>query len=209
MFNSRFEYKADVTLPEYSGTRVMMMPLAIGVLDSIPSFLDHYKDSLVGLFNLAKEHKNKVGYLTVDEKQLSPGQTHRRAGLHVDGVYRDGNGGWGGGGWGSISTGMLTVSSHEGCEAYNQDFEGWPGEEGSCEHLRQELGEGHVFKAGGVYWVHGLCVHESLPMKASVKRQFVRLSLPSDSPWFIGYTENPLGVKPTGKILPQREFLAA
>ncbi len=58
-----------------------------------------------------------------------------------------------------------------------------------------------------VYWMHGLCVHESVPQYKTVPRQFVRLSLPSRAPWFEGYTENPYGVMPTGPILPRREFM--
>jgi hypothetical protein len=46
-----------------------------------------------------------------------------------------------------------------------------------------------------------------MPMKTATKRQFVRLSLPSDGPWFEGYTENPLGIKPPVEILPRREFM--
>ena len=55
------------------------------------------------------------------------------------------------------------------------------------------------------YWMNATCVHESLPMRSNTRRQLLRLSLPSTAPWFEGYTESPLGVKPTGPILPRRD----
>ena len=176
---------------------------------------------LIGLFDMQDYH-GKVGYLTICEKHLSEGETHRRAGKHVDGVYKNAAGGWGGGGggWGGgidptpglemqKSTGMLTASSVRGCKAWKQDFSGWPGDEGECEHLSYQCldGSAEILSENTVYWVDALCVHESLPMKFATNRQFVRLSLPSTAPWFDGYTENSLGVKPTGPILERRPFM--
>ena len=101
------------------------------------------------------------------------------------------------------------VSSHVGCRAWNANLTGWPGWEGECDHLAPQLPNESavVFEAGKAYWVDGMCVHESIPMDMSTARAFVRLSLPSMAPWFEGYTENPLGIKPSGKILPRRTFM--
>lgn len=205
MFTSKFSKVGVTSLPPFSGTRVMMLPILIGDVDSFPDFVHQYRPTAHNLFLIKPEYFGRVGYLTVDEKVVDSRQTHRRAGLHVDG----GSGrGWGGGTWAHRSTGMLTVSSHPGCRAWAQDFLGEVGDEGSCDHLRDEiLSEGTVLGAGEVYWMDGLCVHESIPQPNSVARQFVRLSLPSDAPWYEGYTENPLGVLPTGPILPRRKFM--
>lgn len=207
-FESCFHRVAPLPLPAFSGTRVMMMPLILGDPDSIPEFLSHWKATLMKLFEMGG-HAGEVGYLTLDEKRVAAGATHRRAGAHVDGVYQGRAGGWGGGGWGSAGNGMLTVSSVPGCRAWAQRFEGWPGLEGECDHLlEQARPEAEtLFEANTVYWVDGLCVHESLPMARGTERQFVRLSMPSTAPWFEGYTENPLGVAPTGPILPRRPFM--
>jgi hypothetical protein len=206
MFNSEFNRVGQVQLPEFSGTRVMMMPVIIGEPESVP--IPAYKKAVAALFDMADRcHAGKVGYLTIDEKIVRAGETHRLQGLHVDGVYKGQWGGWGGGGggWGSVSTGMLTVASLPGCRAWRGTFNGLPGLEGECEHLRDQLpDEGTLFGAGDVFWVSGLCVHESVPMAQETPRQFVRLSMPSGAPWFEGYTENPLGVKPRGPILPRR-----
>jgi hypothetical protein len=213
-FNSHCGPISLISLPEFSDTRIMMMPVIVGDVESIPASLRKWESSIAVLFACdvvhtpSRSNQGKVGYLTIDEKEVMAGETHRRAGMHVDG----GSGkGWGGGGWGSRSTGMLTTSNVVGCRAWVQSFEGEPGDEGNCEHLRSQLKESSevVFNPYYVYWVDGLCVHESIPQPIPVRRQFVRLSLPSDAPWYDGYTSNPLGVKPTGPILPRREFMDA
>ncbi len=209
MFHSTFCYRGNIELPTFTGMRVMMMPLRLGELDTVPETLDHYRDTLAALFNMAG-HRGEVGYLTIDEKHLDAGQCTRRGGVHVDGVFEGRIGAWGGGGgWGSVGNGMLTVSSHPGCRAWLQPVDGIPGPDGECDHLVDQLHDenARTFGANEVYWLDGLAVHESLPVTEAVDRQFVRLSLPSNGPWFEGYTENPLGVVPTGPILPRRSYM--
>ena len=208
-FESRCEWCGSLTLPAFTGTRVMMLPVVIGEPASLPDELSHWRDAFAKLSAFAPEHTGKTGYLTIDEKVVEREATHRRAGLHVDGIYNGGAGGWGGGGgggWGSVGNGMLTVSSPAGCRAYTGPFVGWPGNEGEAEHLRNQLGAPIMFEAEQVWWVDGLCVHESVPMARPTPRTFARLSLPSVAPWFEGYTVNPK-VAPTGPILPRRVFM--
>lgn len=208
-FTSTFEKVGSVTLPTFSGIRIMMMPVRMGDIKSLPDYLSAWKETVSRLFKFSK-CKEGIGYLTIDEKVVEKGLTHRREGLHVDGIYQGSCGGWGGGdggGWGSVGNGMLTVSNYPGCIAYNQDFQGFPGMEGECDHLKSQCRDGTIFNAHEVFWLDGLCVHESMKVPEAVKRQFVRLSNPSTAPWFEGYTENSMGVKPTGKILPRRSFL--
>lgn len=209
MFNSKFNHAGAIGLPKFSNIRVMMLPIILGQIDTLPNDMTHYKPTVSALFDLTKaEHFGKVGYLTVDEKIVEPGKTHRRAGLHVDGVYKGKGGGWGGGGgWGPKGNGMLTVSSIAGCRAYNQAFNGEIGNEGEAEHLRSQCKNATVFEANEVYWVDGMCVHESMPMTERAARQFVRLSMPSNAPWFEGYTVNPKGIKPSGPVLTRRKFM--
>lgn len=215
-FVSTFKKLCSTEFPSFSKTRIMMMPVILGKMRTIPEGLSHYRPLIHSLFE-AQDYEGEIGYLTIDEKVLEPGQTHRRSGIHVDGIYKSSPGGWGGGGsWGggfghssNEGTGFLTVSSHAQCKAWKQEFTGRPGDEGECEHLAEQCQEdcAELFNPGQVYWANPLCVHESLPAKQTVMRQFVRLSLPSSAPWFEGYTENPLGVKPSGPILPRRKFM--
>jgi hypothetical protein len=211
-FDSKFIRRGTVYLPEPNGTRIMMMPIVLGDLASVPEEYRQWHHVLTAIFNEAAQHGGRVGYLTIDEKTVEPNKTHRRAGKHVDGIYEGRAGSWGGGGgggWGAAGNGMYTVSSHVGCRAWNQSFDGWPGNDGECDHLSEQCCDDRAedFEANRLYWVDGLCVHESLPMKERTQRTFLRVSMPSCAPWFDGYTANSLGVKPTGEILPRRKFM--
>jgi hypothetical protein len=224
-FDSVFKACYEVKLPEYTGVRIMMMPVIIGNPDSIPEFVKQYRalfEAMCGDAS-ASDHAGGVGYMTVDEQYVKAGKSSRRKGLHVDGagketVIRRIPGGpaegtvvhvSGGRCFGAIGNGMLTVSTPSGCKAYNQTFTGRWGDEGECEHMRSQCMESasRVFEPSMMYWLDGLCVHESLPMDVDTRRQFVRLSLPSDGPWFEGYTVNPTGILPVGPILPRRAFM--
>jgi len=238
-FYSTFKELGYIRLPEFSETRVLLMPVVLGDMASIPKFLDHYSDTIRALFDL-QSYSGKTGYLTIDEREVKKGFTLRRPGLHVDGVYMQGAAIWGGGGggaaWGGAKPkpkpdnpggnvrqeppglemgsgwgpGLLTISNPQGCRAWKKKFYGFPKGEGECDHLADQCDHGSstILAANTVYWMDPLCVHESLPMEATTKRQFVRLSLPSTGPWYEGCTPNPLGVKPTGVTLPPRtEFL--
>jgi hypothetical protein len=234
------ELAKNVPLPKYQELRILLMPIVLGDASTNP-----YPDCnpmLEVMAAVQPQHKGKVCYLTIDQKGVPAGKTHRRAGLHVDGYpyteadkrmldggyITSGAGGiwaanahggtWGGGGgWGGgnsalywhMGNGLLTVSSVEGCVAWNQEFPGEPKVEGDCEHLREHCKEECkvVLKANTLYWMSPGCVHESLPQPVDVIRTFVRLSLPSKCDWYEGCTPNPLGVKPTGKISRRRRFL--
>ena len=209
---SMFSKLNEVVLPEFSNTRIMMMPVILGNLAGIP---EHYKE-LVSKFykqvdKLEREGKlvskaiGCIGYLTIDERIVKAGESLRRKGKHVDGVYQGKIGAWGGGGgWGSVGNGMLTVSSTEHCKVYSGFFQGFPGDDGECDHINTDNMIHTLLKANTVYRLDGLCIHESLPVVEDTQRQFIRLSLPSNGPWFEGYTKNPYGILPSDEILPER-----
>ncbi len=244
-FDSRFAELGPVTLPPFSEVKVMMLPIILGDVNSIPDSLGHWRGAIGQLFELSAV-KSGVAYITIHEKEVKAGTTHRRQGLHVDGVYRgEVRAGWAGPAiWAAPprreSTppskplpnkdrkkkksgdkpknvldfanlgGMLTVSNPAGCRAWDQEgIVGFPGNEGECDHLLLQLKPENemLFRPSVAYWCHALCVHESMPSLVDCHRQFVRLSMPSDAPWFEGYTENPKGVKPTGPILSRRVFM--
>lgn len=213
-FRSELYYIGRVQLPPFSGIRVMMMPFYLhDPIGSLPSSLDAWKHTVQQIS--AASHTEGVGYLTIDEAFVRAGETHRRPGLHVDGVGPDGlTGGWGGdGGWGGgRNGGMFMVSSHVGCRAWDHDFEGAPGLNGDCSHLQVstlEPYQEYVLMPNELWWCSSLCVHEALPMEQDTHRQFCRVSMPSTAPWYRGYTANPLGILPTGPIHSGREDLIA
>lgn len=208
--------------PAFSGVRVMMMPFhVLDPVGSLPASLDAYKPLLQEMLKGVPPHvaiypEADVGYLTIHEKVVGLTETHRNPGLHVDGVYKGelaGAWGGGGGGWGSCGNGMLLTSNVGGmCSMWTGQFPDTPfnpeGRDGNCEHLRKYLSQTlqTTFQAGDIYWMDGLCVHESLSPAEVTPRQLVRISLPNTAPWFVGYTENPLGVKPAGEIINERRI---
>ena len=211
MFTSAFRKVGELKLPPYSGTRVMMLPIVLGHRATLPEFVSHYSWTAQRMFDMTDPaHLGKVGYLTIDEKLVLAGRTHRRAGMHVDGGNDRGWGG--GGGWASKAHGMLTVSSHvrDAARGLRTLMEKLVRKDlaGSTYIPDQLQSSGTLLGPGEVYWLDGMCVHESLAQPFDVKRQFVRLSMPSTAPWYEGYTENPLGVEPTGEILPRRKFMS-
>ncbi len=200
MFKSEVRDLGEVDLPAQGNVRVMMMPFRLDATRQTLPGLERWHDAVDRLVGLSPASEG-IGYLTIDEAIVGAGECHRRPGLHVDGL-----GGWGGGGgpWGA--NGMLLAASVTGCRAWSQEVDGWPGDDGCCEHLRSTLrGDAAIdLLAGHVYWCGSLAVHESLAMPSRIARQIVRLSMPSPSPWFEGYTPNPCGVMPTGPVLQRR-----
>jgi len=105
-----------------------------------------------------------------------------------------------------FGNGMLLVSSQPGCRVWKQWFDGVPGLNGECDHLRNQIREdtSEILAPNMVYWLDPFCIHESLEQPTDVKRQLLRLSLPSNCGWPESCTPNPLGIKATGQILPYR-----
>lgn len=204
MLQSRIQAHAPVRLPAFRGTRVMMLPVIVGQPDSL--HLGEYREVFAAMSRALPGCEGRTAYFTVDEKVLHEGQTHRRAGVHTDG----GQGrGWGGplNPWANIDTGMVSLSSHVGCRAWRGDVPGRTREEGDASRLDLSGTEEVELQPDVPYWMSAECVHESLPARRVTPRQFVRLSPPSDAPWYEGYTASPLGVRPTGCVLPRRPFM--
>jgi len=193
-----------IDLPAFAGTRIMMMPIRLG--EAKQHLVPQYEEVLDTFFSCVEARLlGEVGYLTIDEQILEPKKTLRRPGAHVDGILNGQAGSWGGGSpWAGGGNGMMLVSSTPHCRMYPGIFQGWPGNDGECDHLVNEQTESIDIEAGRIYWCDPLCVYESIPVSETTERQLLRLSLPSVAPWFEGYTENPDGTLPTGPVLPRR-----
>jgi len=167
--------------------------------DSLPAGLGAWRKTIASICAQSTVRAG-VGYVTIDEAIVPAGETHRRPGLHVDGA-----GSWGGGG-GYAANGMFQLVNIPGCRAWRQVFEGAPGPDGDCEHLRAQLrGECEMkLWAGVLWWCSPMAVHEALPMLFAAPRQFLRVSMPSSAPWHSDCTPNPLGVQPGGPIVGPR-----
>jgi hypothetical protein len=191
--------------PDFTGTRVMMMPFyPADPVKSLPPRLRAYGELIEYVVDRPPPG---VGYLTIDEAELRRGETHRRPGLHVDGVGEDGQdaGAYGGGG-GYAAHGMVLMANVLGCVGWAQEFHGAPGLDGDCAHLAEQcrMEDAIFFEPLRAYWCGPLAVHQAVPVQQDCRRQFMRVSMPSKAPWHEGYTPNPLGVKPAGPTLPAR-----
>jgi hypothetical protein len=195
----------------------MMMPFEMHYPNlTLPDNLNHYKDLVHKMLRCVPKHVDNyvssICYLTIDEREVKAGEVQRNPGLHVDGMFNGETGGaWSGSGgsWGSLGNGMLLANNIDDTFIiHTGEFEGYPIDDGNCEHLRDQLDniniETTLVKKQDIIWADGMLVHESLPVKEDCKRQFIRISLPNSGPWFEDYTKNPLGIKPTGDILPPR-----
>ncbi len=218
MLNSQCVSLGQVSLPKFQGTRLQMMPFLVHDPDSsVPAELACWLPLLRGIAVHSEEVG--VGFLTIDEAELRKGEHHRRPGLHVDcggpllahggsppppghggsPPPKPNHGASGGGG------GMYLLASSVGCRGFLGSYDDSQGDDGDCEHLRRELVGGFDMEGGKLYWANHHFIHETLPAKRSGPRQFVRVSMPSDAPWHANYTQNPLGIVPSGRIAPPRD----
>lgn len=199
MYESKIEDFGPLRFPDFGGKRVMMMPFLMEQpRASLPDSLDTWRDAVAHVCSLARV-KTGVGYLTIDEALVLKGETHRRPGLHVDG-----RGAYGAGPAPYAANGMFLAASHVGCAGYPGTFDGEPGLDGDCEHLRWRMPQSFAMSAGRVYWCSPFAVHEALTMHRDTRRQLLRVSMPSNAHHHRDYTPNPTGVKPAGEAAPAR-----
>lgn len=197
-----------VVFPKPSNLRILMMPIDLGDPSSIPPVLDDWKSLLETMIAVGPYQKG-VGYITIDQMIVRAGVPHRRPGLHVDGVGPEGytHGGWGGGGWSGRKS-FLVAASQLGCRAWDVDFGQYDMvADGDCEHLRHlcPMLASFELQPYRIYEIGRLTPHETFGLPYNTARQFIRLSSPStEAPTHEGLTENPLGVRHTGEILPSR-----
>lgn len=184
-----------IAFPEYSGIRCLMMPYIQGDPLSVPSMYDAYRRIIASVFI----RKGDIGYLTIDESPVTAGKPHRgqraahgraihtEAGKGPTGAY-----GWGGPtpGWGGPDsvTGRHTVtldrdvqillanSLDETCAIWNTEHED-TSINGDIGHVANmyPYEAGILMRVGDVHKIGILTPHESLPVRVSGNRQFLRI----------------------------------
>lgn len=178
-----------IQFPEYSGVRCLMMPYIQGDPESVPA---EFRKGYETILETQVIEPGKVGFLTIDESIAHQGKAHRashsaydralhtEAGRRPNKIYA-----WGsGGGWGRTHNVeldrdvqvLLANNLDNSCAI-------WP-----CEHENTTLNGdiGHLseqypyqdaifMKAGEVHQIGILTPHESLPVKTTTHRQFLRI----------------------------------
>lgn len=196
MLRSKSKKIKSMSLPEWKGDRVYMHEFDMQN-PTLPAGYERWS----GVVNDIISHSPKktgIAYLTIDEKIVKKGESHRRGGPHTDGNYLYGWGG-NGGGWltgedgrflprekhinqyCSDKGGMLIISSYEACKGWNGEYDGEPNQGGDCSHLDLSTMKSFIMEKNTLYWGNSTFIHESLPIDEDVKRQLVRITLPADA----------------------------
>jgi hypothetical protein len=189
-----------VNIPAFQGLGVMMMPFRWDdpARTLTARQIGGWVDTIEDLCWLVPSEG--IGYVTIDERVVPEGQTHRRPGWHVDGH----------GVWGAPSPygrgGMILLSSTVGAEYVTGDIDVHPDAEGGCDTF---IGEGDRMEAGVAYWCAPMCLHRSVPMQQTTRRQLLRLSMPSMEPHHWPFTPNETGVQPVTPRGPDRSTFMA
>jgi len=181
--------------PAYRNRCINMMPIIMGDHKSIPNPFRDY----IPMINMCMQHKKeemgKVGYLTIDEKYVQAGQSHRRGGLHVE---RSQALRWGSG-WGGTKGGLFFSNNiDDSLCIYNHIMNpSRIGKLGSIEPRELKNKLAFQVPAHQLMWLTDLTPHESLPLLSSARRQMFRLVTSDVSIWYTKHnTKNPLGVQP-------------
>lgn len=175
-----------VVMPEFGNQMLYMHPLDVQK-PIMPSAFKRWDGLVEDLIKRVPLTEGTV-YITIDEKTLMPGTTHRRPGAHIDGIWEPklgihrGEDDRPGHRTHTFSKnpggGLLLVSSEVGCRAYPGEFEGSPGTGGDCEHMRKQFGDALTMQESTVYLCNVFGVHESIPVTKATRRSLVRISLP-------------------------------
>lgn len=176
-----------ISFPEFSGIRCLMMPYIQGEPASVPAALAPYADIIESVC----VKRGDVGFLTIDESVALAGKPHRGARarferpLHTEAGWRSPGFRWGGsGGWGSspkvtLSRDvriLLANSLDETCAVWDAEHED-TSFDGDIGHFAGDYpySAATLMKAGEVHNIGILTPHESLPVRADVRRQFLRI----------------------------------
>ena len=175
----------QIDFPKFTGLRCLMMPYVQGEPDSVPATYAPYATIIASVFL----NRGDIGFLTIDESVATGGKPHRgkrakfsRA-LHTEAGRHRGANLWGGN-WGDSET----VTLDEGVEillANNLDYSCaiWSAvhkdtsRDGDIGHLAElyPYSEAELMKAGEVRRIGIFTPHESLPVRSTVERQFLRI----------------------------------
>ena len=169
-----------------------MIPFDLFSLEGLPSEFKSIAFSMLkGMGLIAGK-----AFFTIHGKRLMKGQTLRRGGPHIDGIYEQHLMSFGGGGWKvgqdgpGINTklhdrqycketgGIILASNYEACLGWVGEYKGLPNTGGDCSHIA--LDEPFQLKKNEVYYGNNHFIHESLAVSDDVHRVFARITLPED-----------------------------
>ena len=177
----------SITFPEFAGIRCLMMPYIQGDSLSVPSIYRGYAEIIESLFI----ERGDVGFLTIDESVATAGKPHRGSrarygrAIHTEagklrGVYNWGGGtSWGGSPHVTLDSDveiLIANNVDESCAVWDATHDD-TSEDGDLGHVAgcYPLSSARFLQCGEVYRIGILTPHESLPVKRTVNRQFIRI----------------------------------
>lgn len=175
---SNLSMGGPVTFPRWTGERVYMLPFRPS--DRLPWNLERWQETVNQMMSGIDA---ALGYLMIDQGECQPGQTHRRAGLHVEGNWIAGiakhDHVFYGGYSGAYAPELVVMASDAlGCAAYLGDYHAAPGAGGDCSHVVIDSMRREELRPGRAYVADVATLHESLPNSDFCRRSIVRINVP-------------------------------
>ena len=175
-----------IELPEYQGRQMYMHSFD----PNKPLMASGYEDYLEVVNQLCNKANVDAAeaHMTVDEKIIQPGFSQRRPGAHVDGCFMKEPAIWGHPGpppglWQHYCNylpvermAVIVASSVPGCLVYPGVFNGYPKNDGDCEHIRDQFTETNLLPANQGFLLSPDCVHESKIFNEPTQRTFLRIA---------------------------------
>ncbi len=172
-----------ITFPEFSNVRCLMMPYIQGDTTSVPDVYLSYRDIIDTVF----VRKGDIGFLTIDESVAVEGKPHRgtrakyaRA-LHTEVGRPPGYVYWCWGGKLNVILDrdvriLLANNLDDSCAVWDAEHED-TSVDGDIGHVADDYpySDATFLKAGEVHEIGILTPHESLPVRETVRRQFLRI----------------------------------
>ena len=155
--------------------------------EGLPECLAAWKDTISDMLATFILIGNRPLFVMVDQAFVKAGQTHRRAGAHIDGnwVVDPINSGAHRGTWNCgpeyelrPEAILLANSVDSSACAYLGYVCGSPGEGGDCQHLSLNTLEKLYLKPNTCYEGNVECIHECLPVVEDCYRQMIRIVIP-------------------------------
>ena len=188
---SRIEQRGPVPFPPFTGERHYMRPFT--KRDGLPADLAHWQPTVDAMLD-GVDAPGPI-YIMIHQKDISPGTSHRRPGLHIDGYWIPSIQAHGGGqhvagpgAWDNDNKwkhcnfatpeALVLASDVAASRAYAGPWQGAPGKGGDCAHIDTAGLLPVVLQAGVAYVGNVTMLHESLPVMQPTRRTLVRLNVP-------------------------------
>ena len=197
LLESKCEVLNSVNFPVFMGERHYMIKFFKD--QGLPDFISRFQDTVDGML-LSIDTKidgiDQPIFITIDEKLIKKGSTHRRGGVHIDGYWIEELQAHGGGhrmsasgldtGGGinwktgcdfSTPESIVLASSVAASKGWLGEYENNVGEGGDCTHLDLSKMETFILQPNITYRGNVAFLHESIPVEYDTERTLIRLNI--------------------------------